>query len=240
MNIDIYHVHTAHSWESDSLRGFVRCQYEYVLLCLLSFCYCANSLSLDKEEYLKGETNIAEERQTRAVFLWESAGKIHMEVLDIARMEKFLEKSDSALERIMLDPTIVQSLPLHTIPIDLPLLVSSRQSFFWCSTINLFIQSVWINPKTVMDFTAARSLGLDDNLVYTYILLYEHIYSSLLHFLLLFVFALPILPVPSFLSSPPLLPFPSLHLCPLFLHLYLSCLTICIRWAEWKVLREPP
>lgn len=80
----------------------------------------------DKEEYLRGETNIAETRQTRALFLWESAGRLHMEILDIARMEKFLEKSESALERIMLDPTIVQSLPLHTAPVDLPLLVCCK------------------------------------------------------------------------------------------------------------------
>jgi hypothetical protein len=101
----------------------------------------------NKEEYLRGETNIVETRQTRALFLWESAGKLHMEILDIGRMEKFLEKSETALERIMLDPTIVQSLPLHTVPTDLPLL------------------SAWVNPKTVMDFTPGRSVGLDDNLV---------------------------------------------------------------------------
>jgi hypothetical protein len=79
-----------------------------------------------KEEYLRGETNIAETRQTRAVFLWECAGKLRMEVLDIARMEKFLEKSESALERIMLDPTIVQNLPLpeNIVPTDFPVLVS--------------------------------------------------------------------------------------------------------------------
>lgn len=65
---------------------------------------------------MRGDANVGDARQTRAVFVWESdGGELHLEILDIAKLEKNLEKSNQVLERIMMDPTIVQSLPVQNL-----------------------------------------------------------------------------------------------------------------------------
>lgn len=79
----------------------------------------------DKEAYLKEEQE-ANQRQTRAMFVWESARELHLEILDFGLMAKNLEQSSNVLARLMLDPTTVQSLPVHGAQSDSPILVCAN------------------------------------------------------------------------------------------------------------------
>lgn len=102
----------------------------------------------DKEEYLRGDASVGDSRQTRAVFVWESdGGELHLEILDIAKLEKNLDQSNEVLERIMTDSTSVQSLPIQNLRTDSPLLVclanhfnflSFYLFFFWILSYYLF------------------------------------------------------------------------------------------------------